>query len=52
VTPVTQVAGALSRFPTVQVEDLPNIAAEDRDYTAAEMTASLSAFISVLLCLP
>lgn len=43
-------AAVLVRLPWVTVDDLPRIAADDRGYVAAEMTAVLLAWLSGLRC--
>jgi hypothetical protein len=48
--PATAITGVLTRFPAVQPEMLAHIAAKERNYVAAEMTAFLIAFISALPC--
>jgi hypothetical protein len=50
VVPVAAIAGVLTRLSAISPEDLPHIAASDRDYVAAEMTAFLIAFLSALPC--
>jgi hypothetical protein len=48
--PATAITGVITRFPAVQPEMLAHIAAIERNYVAAEMTAFLIAFISALPC--
>ncbi len=48
--PATAIAGVLTRFQAVQPEMLAHIAASERNYVAAEMTAFLIAFLSALPC--
>ena len=48
--PATAITGVMTRFPAVQPEMLAHIAAIERNYVAAEMTAFLIAFISALPC--
>jgi hypothetical protein len=50
IVPVARITGVLNRLPAVQPEELAYIAASDRDYVAAEMTAFLTAFVSALPC--
>jgi hypothetical protein len=50
IVPVAGIAGVLIRLPAVQPEELTHIAAADRDYVAAEMTAFLTAFVTALPC--
>jgi hypothetical protein len=47
---VEGIAGVLTRLAAVQPEELTHIAAADRHYVAAEMTAFLTAFLSALSC--
>jgi hypothetical protein len=48
--PATSVRGVLTRIGAVGPSDLPHIAAEDRAYVAAEMTAFLLSFLRLLRC--
>lgn len=48
--PVKDIAGICVLMPAVSESDLPHIAAADRSYVAAEMTAFLSAWLSSLPC--
>jgi hypothetical protein len=50
IVPVEGITGVLTRLPAVQPEELAHIAAADRDYVAAEMTAFLTAFLAALPC--
>src|SRR5271157_5668945 len=50
VTPVVAITGVWTRLPLVQPEELTHIAAADRSYVAAEMTAFLIAFLANLRC--
>ncbi|HVC60557.1 MAG TPA: hypothetical protein VND19_09390 [Acetobacteraceae bacterium] len=50
VTPVATITGVLTRLWHVQPEELTHIAAPDRAYVAAEMTAFLTAFLCDLRC--
>lgn len=45
-----EVDGVLTRLPLVAASELAAIAASDRDYVAAEMTAFLAAWLSELSC--
>jgi hypothetical protein len=46
----TAIAGVLTRLPGVNEHDLPHIAASDRAYVAAEMSAFLLAWLTSLTC--
>jgi hypothetical protein len=48
--PVKDIAGICVLMPAVTESDLPHIAASDRIYVAAEMTAFLGAWLSSLPC--
>jgi hypothetical protein len=46
VSRASEIRGVLTRLPSVTPDELPHIAAADRDYVAAEMTAFLTAWLS------
>jgi hypothetical protein len=48
--PSRDIRGVVSRLPAVREQDLPHIAAEDREYVAAEMNALLLSWLSRLRC--
>jgi hypothetical protein len=48
--PTHRIAGVLTRLPSVTEVELPMIAAEDRHYAAAEMTAFLGYWLTSLPC--
>jgi hypothetical protein len=48
--PAAAIRGVLTRLGAVTATDLPHIAAEDRGYVAAEMTAFLLSFLRALPC--
>jgi hypothetical protein len=50
VVPASAIRGVLTRLWSVQPNDLPHIAAEDRAYVAAEATAFLMSFLAALPC--
>ena len=50
VTPVEQITGVLTRLQHVPPAELTHIAASERPYVAAEMTAFLTAFLTGLRC--
>ena len=49
-TPVKDIEGICVLLPAVLENDLPHIAADDRSYVAAEMTAFLWAWLAALPC--
>jgi hypothetical protein len=48
--PIHRITGVLTRLPVVTERELPMIAAEDRTYAAAEMTAFLGYWLTSLPC--
>jgi hypothetical protein len=48
--PVSTLTGVLTRRPAVLAEELDRLAAEDRDYVAAELNAFLVAWLAALPC--
>ncbi len=47
---VAAIDGVVTRLPVVRVQDLPHIAAEDREYVAIEMNAFLVSWLTRLRC--
>jgi hypothetical protein len=45
-----EIAGVLTRLPSVLPDELPHIVAADRSYVAAEMNAFLTAWLSAIPC--
>jgi hypothetical protein len=50
IVPIAQIAGVLTRLPSVLDYELSEIRPDDRDYVAAEMTAFLTAWLGGLDC--